>query len=313
MEIEVRKYTSKLKNDWDDLVSSSKNGTFLLLRDFMDYHSNRFTDFSLLFYHKNKLVALLPAHTVGDILFSHQGLTYGGLIQSPQCTVKMVLSIFDSMQEFLRHHCIQRMIYKAIPSIYHQIRAEEDLYALFVNKASLKGRSISSCVEQTIRLRYSELRSRGIKKARERNLKIEESNDFASFWIILEQNLKERFQLSPVHSLEEIDLLKKKFPTYIRCFIVSEDDSIVGGCVIFETPLVAHVQYNAASLKGKECGALDFLFDYLLQQVYKEKPFFDFGISTEQEGLFLNEGLISQKEGFGARGVVYDIYQLQII
>ena len=36
----------------------------------------------------------------------------------------------------------------------------------------------------------------------------------------------------------------------------------------------------------------------------------DFGISTEERGQRLNEGLASYKEGFGARAVNYDTYAL---
>ena len=57
-------------------------------------------------------------------------------------------------------------------------------------------------------------------------------------------------------------------------------------------------------------GALDGLFAHLITQVYATKSYFDFGISTEQGGRYLNEGLIFQKEGFGARTVVYDAYEI---
>ena len=46
----------------------------------MDYHSEKFSDYSLLIYKGEKLIALLPANLINDQLFSHSGLSYGGFI-----------------------------------------------------------------------------------------------------------------------------------------------------------------------------------------------------------------------------------------
>jgi len=312
MEIRVEKYNREMKAEWDAFVSSSRNGTFLFNRAFMEYHSDRFEDASLLFYLKNKLIALLPANRVGDVLYSHQGLTYGGLILSVPATAKIVLDIFDALKLHLGANGIKQLVYKAVPHIYHRQPSEEDLYALYRNDAVFIGRSVSSCIDQRAGIKYSELRRRGIKKALNKGLTIRESSDFSDFWKILETNLSERFDVQPVHTLPEIEYLKSKFPDHIHLYEVCDGSRVLGGCVIFETERVAHVQYISASKEGKEAGALDYLFDSLIQKIYINKPFFEFGISTEKNGSVLNEGLISQKEGFGGRGIVYDTYQLQI-
>ena len=46
-----------------------------------------------------------------------------------------------------------------------------------------------------------------------------------------------------------------------------------------------------------------------MRVLYADRRYFSFGISTEQAGQYLNEGLIAQKEGFGARTVVHDFYE----
>lgn len=312
MEIRIEKYNRNLKQAWNDFVSGSKNATFLMNRDFMEYHSDRFSDMSLLFYLKNKLIALLPANIDENTLYSHQGLTYGGLLLSPATSAKQVLDIFEQIKPYLHNYGINRIIYKAIPHIYHKQASEEDLYALFRNGATLSGRSISSCICMKEPIRFSELRRRGIKKALSKNLQIRENDRFNKFWKILKDNLAEKFNATPVHTLFEIEYLKQKFNSEIQLFEVSDKDKVIAGCVIFETMNTAHVQYISSSPEGKNTGALDYLFDYLIRKRYAGKLFFDFGISTEKNGTLLNEGLISQKEGFGGRGVIYDIYQLQI-
>lgn len=87
---------------------------------------------------------------------------------------------------------------------------------------------------------------------------------------------------------------------------------MLAGVVMYESDLVGHVQYIASTGEGKNMGALDLIFDFLINEYYRQKPFFDFGISNEKNGLLLNQGLIEQKEGFGARAVVHDQYEIRI-
>lgn len=312
MSIRIEKYNTEYKSVWDDFVSSSRNGTFLFYRDYMEYHSGRFQDYSLMFFEKNKLVALLPANISEQVFYSHQGLTYGGLILSEDTKTPQTIEIIDTVVKYLQENKVSKIIYKPIPHIYHRYPSEDDLYALFRNKAILISRNISSSINLSDKLGYSELRRRQIKKAKKQNLIVCESDSLPEFWAVLEENLKKDHQAVATHSLGEIAHLKNQFPDNIRLFCTLKEDRVVAGCLIFETATVAHTQYISATKEGKECGALDLLFDYLIDQVFTTKKYFDFGTSNEDNGYFLNEGLISQKEGFGARGVVYDTYQLNI-
>lgn len=310
MKIEL--YKPEYKVVWDEFVSSSKNGTFLFYRDFMEYHQDRFNDYSLMFYINDILVAMMPGHIEDKVYYSHKGLTYGGLIMSEKTTAVDVLKIFEHLTVTFRHQGIKKIVYKAIPHIYHNMPAEEDLYALFRYKAILSARSISSSIYLSDKPRYSELRRRSLKKAEKNGLVVQESSDFALFWQILSQNLEERHNVQPVHSLTEIVYLKEKFPDNIHLYLVSDSNQTLGGCVVFETEKVSHIQYIAATADGKSLGAVDIVIDYIINIAYPHKIYFDYGTSTEQGGMFLNEGLISQKEGFGARAIVYDIYTIDL-
>ena len=83
-----------------------------------------------------------------------------------------------------------------------------------------------------------------------------------------------------------------------------------GGCVVFETQTTAHIQYIASTPYGREHGALDGLFARLIQEVYAHKQWLDFGVSVEQGGAILNEGLVMQTEGFGARAFYYATWEI---
>ena len=75
---------------------------------------------------------------------------------------------------------------------------------------------------------------------------------------------------------------------------------------------MAHAQYIANSELGRSLGALDLLFQELIEVYSVDHLFFDFGISTERKGNHLNLGLINQKQGFGGRGIVHDFYEILI-
>ena len=319
--ITVTRYTPQNHQIWYEFVKQSRQGTFLFDRNYMDYHQDRFHDHSLMIYYKDKLYALLPANEVVSAsnneipqkeLVSHQGLTYGGLLTCNKMTAELTCETFEAIGNYLKQEGFSKLTYKAIPWIYHKIPSEEDLYALIhVGKASLSAREISTTILLQNKLRFSEQRRRGVNQAKKNSLIIRQSSqeDVFAFWNILNNNLQQKYHTRPVHSNEELQLLMSRFPENIIGYSVLKDEEVIAGTIIFITPQVIHTQYIGASEKGKEEGALDLLFDYLINQKKWNAPYFDFGKSTEDRGNYLNTNLIHQKEGFGGRGVAYDTYE----
>ena len=87
----------------------------------------------------------------------------------------------------------------------------------------------------------------------------------------------------------------------------------MAGVVIIECRKVAHTQYIASGEEGRTYGALDLLFRHLINERYKQFDYLDLGTSNEDDGRYLNEGLIHQKEGFGGRAVCYDTYEIKTL
>lgn len=310
---EITKYSPQQANEWNAFVKQSKQGTFLFDRHYMDYHSDRFDDFSLIVRHKQRIFALLPANLAGNTLYSHQGLTYGGLLTNAKATTSDVCEIFRYILSFLSKHGIHRFVYKAVPHIYHRIPAEEDLYALInVCNARIIARHISTTIALENRMKFAESRKSGIRKAIRNGIIVEESNDLAAFWHILNDNLHNKYDAAPVHSLAELTLLKSLFSNEISLFVAKNSENRpIGGTIVYETPRAIHTQYISASPEGKANGALDLLFDHILNKVYASHTgYFDFGKSSDGDGHDLNEQLIFQKEGFGGRGICYDTWEI---
>lgn len=311
--LQVTKYEGNRKLEWDNFVKSSKNGHFFFYRDYMEYHSDRFQDFSLIIYNnKGNIMALLPASIDGDTVISHGGLTFGGFVSASKMTAAKMLDVFDNVKQFLKNAGVRMFIYKCMPAIYNKYPSDEDLYALFRNNAELYRRDVSFSIYQPDRLGYQEQRKRAVKKGYRHQYILHESSKYEEYIALLDKILMKYHGTHPVHNVNELRLLAEKFPNNIKLYTAEKNGQIEAGTVLFLQSGVVHTQYLANSDEGRKNGALDCLLDWLITDVYKDKNWFDFGISCEQEGRYLNEGLAAQKEGFGARAVVHDFYRIEL-
>lgn len=309
MSITLRPYRPEDAPAWNGFVAAARNGPFLFDRGYMDYHSSRFTDASLLLQKHGKLIGLLPANAAGEVLASHGGLTYGGLVLAPEAGLEEVEQMLASCRDWASGKGFKRLIYKTIPAIYHRAPAEEDRWALARLGARLTRRDALAVVGVSPppqrRARANDLK----KAVRRGGVEIGLSQDYAGFWPVLEARLGESHDARPVHSLGEIRLLARRFPQNIRLVTARIDGIIESGAVHFVTPSVVHCQYSAGSALARETRALDLVYAEGIAFAAARGLPFDFGTSAEPGG-GLNAGLQKFKESYGARTVAHDYYEL---
>ncbi|MCO4822566.1 MAG: GNAT family N-acetyltransferase, partial [Flavobacteriaceae bacterium] len=240
-------------------------------------------------------------------------LTYGSLVYSEKQKLKSVLEYFSVLMRYYKDLGFDALELKELPSIYTLVPNAEMNYLMFILEAKLIRRDVLSVVNFKNTIKVSKDRIAGNKRAIKHQLVIKEMITFSEFWNeILIPNLNEKHGVQPVHSLEEIKNLKQKFPNNIRQFNVYKEDEIVAGATIFETKNVAHSQYISGNEEKNNLGSLDFLHLHLIEQVFRDKAYFDFGISNENFGKQINAGLNYWKEGFGARTVTQDFYKVDL-
>ena len=299
------------KDAWNSFIKKSINGHFFFLREYMDYHKERFQDYSLMIYdNKEQLVGVLPGNVSGKEFISHGGLTFGGIVVDENMTVAKMLDSFSSVIDYLRLEQLESFIYKCMPVIYNKYPADEALYALFLNSAELYRRDVSFAIYLPNRLSYQNQRKRAIKKGYRNNYVLKESHRYNEYLELMDAILVKYHGVHPVHSADELDLLAKRFPDNIKLYTAEKNGEIIAGTVVYIQSGVVHTQYLANSDEGKRSGALDCLIDWLVTDIYKNELWFDFGIVNEQQGWYFNEGLANQKEGFGARAIVHDFYKI---
>ncbi len=309
--MQVKKYSPEDSKLWDKFVRESKNGNFHLERGFINYHDDRFADHSLIVFDENEPVALMPGNRIDKNYYSHSGLTYGGFLILPSCRMTQFIGIAEVVFDYLKANGFDKLIYKTIPYIYHQLPSEEDRHALFIAGAKVIKRDILPVLDMRNRPEYQERRKRSIKKALNNNVLVKETPDLGSYWEIIDKLLLS-YGTKPVHSLADMNYLKTNFPENIRLFAACNNEEMIAGVLVFESVMVARSQYIAATETGKNSGALDLIFNHLFNNIYQNKRYFDFGTSTTYGGYKLNPGISDQKEGFGARSIVQDTYELDL-
>ena len=309
--LRMERYAPEYREAWDGCVDSALNGHLLFFRNFMEYHADRFQDHSLIIRQKEKIVAVFPANERNGTLYSHQGLTFGGLVHGEKFYAADVLAFYELLKVYMRDNGLSRLICKPVPFPYTRGACQAQDYALTRAGARIAERHLSAAVDLRDPLPMAELRARGVKKAMKGGISIRESEDFAGFLAILASVL-ERHGSSPKHTAAELALLRGRFPKSIKLTAAFQDDGMLAGVLVFFTKTAAHMQYICSSPEGQKSGALDLIMKTLMDEQRPLRRWFCYGISTEGNGEMLNAGLMRQKEGFGARGFVHDIYELTV-
>lgn len=318
---EIRRYDVSRKGEWDKFIDQARNATFLFKRGYMDYHADRFSDFSLMAYRRDKLVAVLPANIADGTLCSHQGLTYGGWVLAPRgLDATDIFHMWKMWLEFCKDNGICSIIYKPLPYIYAMRPSQEDLYMLFLSKATLLSTDISTAIDLESNPGFNSLQKRHLKRTSDQfycaQAHSTQIRKIEAFHELLTKCLAERHEASPVHSVEELKLLMSRFPEEIVIWgaYSEENDSLCAAVCVYETPQCAHCQYIATSDEGREKNALAFLVDEMVKTfTAQDYRYLDFGISNEKGGLHLNPGLNRQKTSYGGSGVAYSRYEINVV
>lgn len=312
-------YQESHREEWDQFVAErSINATFLHSRKFLSYHKHRFDDCSLMIFAGDKLIGLFPAAIApssSDVVLSHPGITYGGLVVDGKLRGKAVIEAFSLMRRHYVSKHLKKMRIKLVPSIFNSQLYQDDIYAMF----RLGGRryrcDISATIDLHARRKLTKGRKYEVNKGKKNKVEVVEDIGLLNdTYQVLQDNLQREHAAKPVHSLDEIILLHERFPNDVRLLAAKVGGKVVAGVIMFNhKKYVAHTQYIASYPVAHEIGALDFLLETAITQFQSEGfRYFDFGISNEEGGLVLNENLYRYKRSFGAGGMVHEFYELDL-
>lgn len=304
-----------MRREWQKFIATATNATFLHNRDYMEYHSDRFEDFSLMAYDNHShLIGVLPANRTNNELWSHQGLTYGGWLMAPKHVVpQMALELWQKTVEFISANGITVLHYKPVPWFYCSYPTEDDFYALWRLGATLEVVQQAGVVPLHQKWLLNESGRQDLRKATANGITVSREADLTQFWEILSERLYEKYHTAPVHTLEEMQLLQSRFPKNIKLYTarLSHTSQLLAGVLVYVTDNVVHSQYISSTPIGRVMQSMPAILDRIFCE-HGQCNFFDFGTSCEDGGRILNSGLSAKKYGLGGRTAVYYTLRLDI-
>ncbi len=304
------KYQPDNAEEWNDFVIKNKIH-FFFLRSYMDYHNNRFEDHSLIQRDDEKIISIFPANKKDNRLISHGGLTFGGAYFSDEANTS-IFSWIENIQQlkvYAKENKFEQIIYKPLPHIYKNKISFEEESALINEGFELFNSSLSMSLRLDQDIKLSSRRKRMIKKSKD--LVFEEVEEHILYPTIAKL-LKEKYDVTPIHSLSELEYLKENHQKNISSFVAKdENDNILAGVICFNHENTVHTQYISSTDEGRSTGALDGLFNYLFNIFKDNYKVFDFGTSMNRDDS-INFGLLKQKSEFGCKVTPYNYYKINL-
>lgn len=305
----VERFEARHAAAWDALVRNARNGLFLFERAYMDYHRDRFEDLSAIVFDGDRAVAAMPAsidRATGEVT-SHGGLTFGGMVVARSLRTTEALAAIDLVLTAFRSWGGQSLTVRLLPPFLESYPSAELSHHLWLRGFALVRRDLSSAIPLADPLPINGSKAQAVAKARKAGLAVGEGA-LKPFHQLLTEVLGDRHATAPVHSLAELQRLTAAFPERIRLHCVTgSDGAMLAGVLVYRYPTAWHTQYMAASPEGRALGALDLIVATLIEEARGAgATWLSFGASTTDGGRSLNEGLLWQKESFGARSVVHD-------
>ncbi len=323
----IERFSDADAESWDRFVETSVNGTFMHSRRFLSYHPpDRFRDHSLWFVdNQGRVKALFPAAVVEfegrQWLQSHPGATYGGLVVDDRCVGPEFDELLRLLVEYASGQGFAGIRVRLSESVFLQKPCGELDAALFRNGFSLKARELS-CAVPLMGLSEGNLLGRmthEIRTAVNKSLRTDAvtrfTEDFASYWTVLENNLSVRHDVCPTHSLAEILRLRELLGDRVQLIGTYLHDELIAGVVLFRmNKFAAHTMYFAQDYRHRKLKPMTLaVYQTIVECCRLGLRHLNFGISSVPgtDGHVMNWGLYEFKRRFGTEGVVRDTWCLE--
>lgn len=308
MDITIERYQPRLAGAWRGVLRDARNGIFQFDRGYIEYHGDRFEDMSAVAYVDGRPSAIMPLAFDPALrkVVSHPGLTFGGPVVIRELRGDAVLAVVDALLDALRDWGATSCLVKLLPQVLATYPSAEVDYGLWRRGFALVRRDLSSLLPLAGAIPFNTSKMQAVRRARKQGVTVTDAA-VENFYGLLCDVLLAQHGVTPVHSLAELEQLHATFPRDILVRLAVLDQRVLAGTLVYRYGHVWHTQYLASSDEGRRVGALDLVIAELMAEATAAgASHVSFGVSTVNQGMDVNAGLLWQKESYGARTMVHD-------
>jgi Acetyltransferase (GNAT) domain len=296
---------------WNEFVLASNNGTVFHRLDFLDYHpKGRFNFHNLMFYKGEELLAVLPGGLSGDMFKSPVGASFGGFVTGARIGLQDADAIVKAFIRYCASHLIKEVYLTPPMQIYSETFNESVEYAMHYNHFITLSSLFSSVIDFSMIHSKDDL-SRNtrhkINKAINKGIRIEEnSRRYDEFYPIMLKN-KEKFGVTPTHSLDELKRIDSLLPGMMTLFMAYYENQPIAGELLFTCNKQCVLNFYTMHLYDfHNLFAVNYLIEHSIRWCcQKGFKYFDYGVSADTFSIDPMEpswSLIEFKESMGANG-----------
>lgn len=326
--LSVTVYEKQYEVMWDEFVMKySINGTFLQTRRFLNYHpTDRFRDASCIVWNGNhEIVAVCSACRITqdgeEILYSHMGSTYGGIIIRTGKWYKThrVISILTCLEALWKEEGITQVVLKQTPSLFSAVSQDlADYCFYYLGYETCKelnlyvdfteyGQNILNELSQGKRTNVHNCEKEGLVCR-----KVTSKEEVYRFHVLLSKTL-EKYHKKPVHTVDELyDFVSERLKEECEIFGIYKEEKMIAGSMMFyfRQVNIAHTQYLCSDSQYNKLSPMTYAYYSMLCEMRKRGfKKVSWGIVTENVGRYLNDGLVNNKEAFGSRHALNMTYR----
>ncbi len=314
--ITVTRYTPADRAQWETFLHHCNNATMFHRQAFLDYHTpGKFEFHHLMFRAGDRLVAVLPGGFFPDRpteFWSPVGASYGGFV-APDLPFAMCLDIVDAFLDYGRSQGWSDAFIIPPPIIYARELNQHFEYAMLYRRFGFELHYISHAIPLVRGERFLDSFDKTARKSirkilREGILRVEESEDYSTFYDILLEN-KARHGARPTHTLDDLERLRTLVPEHLRLLMVYAREIPIAGSLLFLTnERVVLCFYNMLRYQYEHYRPIYLLMYEIVRRGYAEGyRWVDIGVSQDTKSpdpMTPSLSLIAFKERFDSRGVL---------
>jgi len=316
----IKEYSFANKEEWEKFIDLSSNGTIFHKQSFLEYHrKDKFSFNHLMIYKNDKLISIIPGAIIGDMFKSPVGASFGGFVIKKNVGIEEADGIIKAFVQYCAKNGVKEVYITPPMQIYYETFNEAIEYSLNYNHFVQISCLYSSVID------FAKIKDKKnlpkntrycVNKAIRDGITIVESKNFEKAYPILLKN-KEKFDVKPTHTLEELKKIDKLNPNSIVLLLAYYKNKPIAGLVLF----VANknsvlVFYSMHLYEYRKLFAMDCLVEHAIKWCNKKGfKYLDYGVSADT---FCNDpmepswSLIQFKESVGANGCMRKTFYRRI-